>query len=318
MYTKFVRSIGSLFLMLLIVSGGIFPVGAAPQLTTAYNLAQFLPVDDGAIYDYSPFDGVGDIVDHEGTVVAILNQGILETRGAMEFDLSSIPPGSIIESATLNVVLIGRAGTGSIPVQVFGYEGNGTIEPSDFGIGSVVTIFDAWNLPFNVPVPLDVTGFLQGQFPVDYIGFTLRTNVHASQANFGSSEFIAAPFLTIQYSEAVKEVSVDIKPGSDTNPINPNSNGNIPVAILSNPDYDALSMVDVTSLTFGRSGNEESLAFCNENGEDVNGDGLPDLVCHFDTQLTLLTHPKFRYGNLKGLALDGTPLKGQDVITILD
>lgn len=112
-------------------------------------------------------------------------------------------------------------------------------------------------------------------------------------------------------------VSIDIKPGSDTNPINPNSNGNIPVAILSTPDFDAPSVVDVSSLTFGRFGNEESLVFCNDNGEDVNGDGLLDLVCHFDNQLTVLVHPKYRYGNLKGYTVDGTPLKGKDSVTII-
>jgi len=116
---------------------------------------------------------------------------------------------------------------------------------------------------------------------------------------------------------ATIDISIDIKPGSDTNPINPNSNGNIPVAILATADFDAPSIVDVSSLTFGRSGNEESLAFCNESGEDVNGDGLLDLVCHFETQLTILVNPHYRYGNLKGYTLDGTPLKGRDVVNIL-
>jgi len=112
-------------------------------------------------------------------------------------------------------------------------------------------------------------------------------------------------------------VSIDIKPGSDTNPIKPDSNGKIPVAILSTPDFDAPSMVDVSSLTFGSFGDEESLAFCNEGGEDVNNDGLLDLVCHFETQLTGLTHPKYRYGNLKGSTVDGKPLEGKDAVDIL-
>jgi hypothetical protein len=34
-------------------------------------------------------------------------------------------------------------------------------------------------------------------------------------------------------------------------------------------------------LTFGRTGKEQSLAFCNTGGEDVNGDGLSDLVLSF-------------------------------------
>jgi len=123
--------------------------------------------------------------------------------------------------------------------------------------------------------------------------------------------------LIIETTNPMIDVSIDIKPGSDTNPINPNSNGNIPVAILSTPDFDAPLLVDLSSLTFGRFGNEESLLFCNEHGEDVNGDGLPDLVCHFDNQLTMLVHPKFRYGNMKGYTVDGTPLKGKDSVTVI-
>ena len=58
--------------------------------------------------------------------------------------------------------------------------------------------------------------------------------------------------------------------------------------------------------------------FCNENGEDVNGDGLLDLVCHFDNQMTVLVHPKYNYGNLRGYTVDGTPLEGMDIVTILN
>jgi hypothetical protein len=43
---------------------------------------------------------------------------------------------------------------------------------------------------------------------------------------------------------------------------------------------------------------------CNEDPQDVNGDGLPDLVCHFTTQLT-----GFQTGDtvgiLNGKAKDG-------------
>ncbi|HSM72312.1 MAG TPA: hypothetical protein VK851_12280, partial [Anaerolineales bacterium] len=108
----------------------------------------------------------------------------------------------------------------------------------------------------------------------------------------------------------------DIKPGSDTNPINPNSRGKIPVAILSTADFDAPAMVDASSLTVGPTGDESSLAFCNDGPEDVNGDGLLDLVCHFHTQGT-----GFQVGDLegilKGMTIEGIPLDGQDKVKIL-
>ena len=67
---------------------------------------------------------------------------------------------------------------------------------------------------------------------------------------------------------------------------------------------------------FGRTGNEKSIAFCNLGGEDVNNDGLPDLVCHFNTQST-----GFKSGDTLGILLGqtfvGTPIVGQEAIVIV-
>ena len=111
-------------------------------------------------------------------------------------------------------------------------------------------------------------------------------------------------------------VSIDIKPGSYPNSINPRSKGKIPVAILSSMDFDAPTVVDTESLTFGRTGDEESLAFCSPSSEDVNGDGFVDLVCHFYTQMT-----GFECGDdegiLKGQTVDETPVEGNDSVRIV-
>ena len=112
----------------------------------------------------------------------------------------------------------------------------------------------------------------------------------------------------------VTPVDLSIKPDADPPvPINVRSHGTIPVAILSTPTLDAAASVDASSLTFGRTGNEDSLAFCNPGGEDVNGDGLVDLVCHFQTQLA-----GFESGDalaiLKGSTAQGSPILGQEAI----
>ena len=112
------------------------------------------------------------------------------------------------------------------------------------------------------------------------------------------------------------QVSIDIKPGDVQNSVNPASQGRIPVAILSNADFDATSRVDRTSLTFGRTGDEQSLAFCNSTGEDVNSDGLPDLVCHFITRMTGFTAGD-QTGILKGRAVNGQPVSGRDSVRIV-
>jgi len=112
-------------------------------------------------------------------------------------------------------------------------------------------------------------------------------------------------------------VAIDIKPGSATNSIHPRSQGKIPVAILSHATLDAPTQVDRASLTFGRTGDEQSLAFCDQDGlEDVNGDGRLDLVCHFHTPAA-----GFRAGDtqgmLKGQTSTGVPLTGLDAVRIV-
>ena len=115
--------------------------------------------------------------------------------------------------------------------------------------------------------------------------------------------------------QVVISIAIDIKPGSDPNSINRGGQGVIPVAILSDATFDAMS-VDTTSLTFGGTGDEDSLSFCNGSPGDVDGDGLPDLMCHFDTQET-----DFQSGDtegvLKGTTLDGTPITGTDSVRIV-
>ena len=111
-------------------------------------------------------------------------------------------------------------------------------------------------------------------------------------------------------------VEIDIKPGSDPNSINTKSKGRIPVAILSTPDFDATQEVDKTSLTFGRTGDEESLAKCTKSNEDVNDDLLDDVVCQFNTQDT-----GFELGDtegiLRGRTVDGVPIEGRDAVRVV-
>jgi hypothetical protein len=72
-------------------------------------------------------------------------------------------------------------------------------------------------------------------------------------------------------------------PGPPPKPIQPDSKGKTPIAILSKESFDAPGKVDPTSLRAGRTGEEASLSFCNMQGEDVDGDGVKDLLCHFET-----------------------------------
>ena len=76
-------------------------------------------------------------------------------------------------------------------------------------------------------------------------------------------------------------MTIDVKPGSVPNSINPKSHGVTPVAILTTATFDA-TMVDPSSVRFGP--NEVRAA--KSHVEDVDGDGNLDRLFHFRTQET--------------------------------
>jgi hypothetical protein len=129
---------------------------------------------------------------------------------------------------------------------------------------------------------------------------------------FGALSGLSASIISVSTARTF----IDIKPGEFPNSINPKSNGKIPVAILSTKSFDAVHEIDRTSLTFGQTGDEHSLDFCNPNGEDVNGDKLIDLVCHFDTQKTTFKAGD-SVGILKGMRISGIHFIGTDSVQIV-
>jgi hypothetical protein len=80
-------------------------------------------------------------------------------------------------------------------------------------------------------------------------------------------------------------VTIDIKPGSDPNSINPNEQGVLPVAILGSSTFD-VDTIDPETITIGGTavtsrGKAQKLAV---SFEDVNEDGFTDLVAFFRVQ----------------------------------
>jgi hypothetical protein len=78
------------------------------------------------------------------------------------------------------------------------------------------------------------------------------------------------------YSEAIgTPIPIDVKPGSDTNPINLKKKGQLPIALLTDGDFDAAD-IDPDSVTCGGVPADKTSL------EDVDGDGDQDLICHWD------------------------------------
>ncbi|MDD5560152.1 hypothetical protein [Candidatus Methylomirabilis sp.] len=108
----------------------------------------------------------------------------------------------------------------------------------------------------------------------------------------------------------VTPVTLDIKPGSVPNSINPKSKGKIPVAILTTDIFDATT-VDPTTVHFGRTGTEASPAHWAL--KDVDKDGDTDMILHFDTQDTGIQCGDAS-ASLTGVTLRGQMIQGSDSV----
>lgn len=109
----------------------------------------------------------------------------------------------------------------------------------------------------------------------------------------------------------VQEVSIDIKPGSFPNSINPRSKGKIPVAILTTDTFDATT-VDETTVLFGPTGSEA--APVQVALEDVDGDLDTDMILHFNTQETGIVCGDTS-ASLTGQTFSGQAIEGSDSIS---
>jgi hypothetical protein len=101
-------------------------------------------------------------------------------------------------------------------------------------------------------------------------------------------------------------VSIDIKPDSELNVVNPRSKGVLKVAILTTENFDA-STVDAGSIRFGQ-GAAEPVRY---RLDDVDYDGDYDLVLKFRTQETEIACSDVE-ATLTGQTLDGVQITGTD------
>lgn len=116
--------------------------------------------------------------------------------------------------------------------------------------------------------------------------------------------------ITTELRKQTIEAVVDIKPGSDVNPINLRSKGLVPVAILTTDALDALS-VDLNSIVFAGARPAKSAV------QDVDGDGNMDLLLHFRTaDLSELTADSTE-AVLTGATVDSISIVGKDSVKIL-
>jgi hypothetical protein len=156
----------------------------------------------------------------------------------------------------------------------------------------------------GIAVDLAGNAYLTGE--TQSADFPTTLDAFDTSANGGSDAFVAK----IATGPLAVRVTIDIKPGGSPNSINPRSNGNIPVAVLTTESFDA-SSVDPSTVRFGGKGREA--APLRSSLEDVDGDGDLDLVLHFATQQTGLVCEDSS-ARLTGKTFDGQPVTGSDSV----
>lgn len=166
----------------------------------------------------------------------------------------------------------------------------------------------------------EITSFTLPESGVFTVGVSNYPRIFISGGDVTNPTFVQNGDYTLIISGVTQprlalDVYIDIKPGNIPNVINPKSRGKVHVAILSTPEFDATTQVDTSSLTFGATGDEQSMAFCH-GPKDVNYDGLKDLVCKFKTEYAQFS-PGDTEGYLKGRTVDGYEIEGRDFIKVV-
>jgi len=122
----------------------------------------------------------------------------------------------------------------------------------------------------------------------------------------------------VQETPAIQEVYIDIKPGSDKNPINLKSKGVVPVAVFGTDDFDVtliddpldVALFDMdTQVLYGAFPVRWAI-------EDIDRDGYDDMILHFSTQELRDYLDQYSVAAcLMGLTVDGQLFMGTDAVS---
>lgn len=132
----------------------------------------------------------------------------------------------------------------------------------------------------------------------------------------------------LSLSVAARAISIDVLPGSSTNPIrlNDRGQGRLPVAVLSHGGFDA-GQLDPSTVTLSDGNGSGTPVATRRNGtlmaerEDVDGDGDIDLILHFE-RAALIDNGDLSSAStslvLSGLNTDGCEaLQGSDAVRVM-
>jgi hypothetical protein len=145
----------------------------------------------------------------------------------------------------------------------------------------------------------------------EFVGFTSPEGIRAVKIDTAGGRFqnTGITSIAIGHTPPVTQVAIDIKPGSVQNCVNPRAAGVVPVAVLSDDDFDAhavnastVALEGAPARPRGRSGQVGTL-------QDVDGDGDVDLLVQINDPSVLAGKSE---ALLTGTTWDGAAIEGSD------
>lgn len=124
--------------------------------------------------------------------------------------------------------------------------------------------------------------------------------------------------ISTRYSNFVVgvEVQIDIKPGSDPNCFNNDGHGVIPVAVIGSAQFDVTTLDPATITLDGQPVRSVGKGKLQAHLEDVNGDGIDDLVLQIEDIAGTYSSGDTT-GTLTGQTYDGRFVEGSDTICLV-
>lgn len=161
----------------------------------------------------------------------------------------------------------------------------GTVESTSFDPNAFVpttvgplSVEESTTLPGWLHLSMEISTCFFPWLPDD---FTFRVSARNADKGFTGQQFSLCVD-NVSWLPLATPACVDVKPGSDTNPINLESQGVIPVALLGSCSMD-VNDIDPDTVSFGPDAALEAHRVL-IHYEDVNGDGVLDAIFHFPTQ----------------------------------
>ena len=186
----------------------------------------------------------------------------------------------------------------------------GQFEVFDFGVSIGTTSLPAEGADCgDDPVPcFSDPNISHGTFSLDAGPHSIT--IKAIQSPFGAG----AAYFRVDPITSALTADIDIKPGdAGVSTINTKSRGTTTVAILGNEEFGDVSQVDISSVEFAGA----STSSAKPRFEDVNGDGIVDLILKFSNQSMNELQVGDTEACLVGELNDGTPFEGCDEVRVI-